>query len=119
MAVPLQTGVYDIHCNGMCYISPIYSTAQLLILPASIQVSNEPWVHRLISHSTVPPVEKKDSGKESVTATRNCVISGTPNPEYRIQVNNWAAFGAAHIFPLGHESHWIQYDYGRWVTDMK
>ncbi|CUS15900.1 unnamed protein product, partial [Tuber aestivum] len=31
---------------------------------------------------------------------------------------NWNAFEAAHIFPLRHESHWVQFNYRRWITDM-
>jgi len=25
--MPLETGVYDIYCDGMCYIPPVYSVA--------------------------------------------------------------------------------------------
>jgi hypothetical protein len=30
----------------------------------------------------------------------------------------WFGFEAAHVFPLEHESIWIQHGYGRWITDM-
>ena len=30
--------------------------------------------------------------------------------------NYWRALEAAHMFPLGHEGHWVQFNYGRWVT---
>jgi hypothetical protein len=36
----------------------------------------------------------------------------------RIFRSGWAGFEVAHIFPLEKESHWIQYNYGRWITDM-
>jgi len=114
--VPLQTGVYDIYCDCMCYIPPIYSLVHLLILSASIQVSNEPWIPRLISHEI--------SGRESSfrdgirNRDRKCVISGTSIPEIHIQANNWTTFEAAHIFPPEHERLWIQYNYGRQITDM-
>lgn len=40
-----------------------------------------------------------------------CIISG------REAVNGfWTSFEAAHIFPLAHEGHWIQQDFGRWIT---
>ncbi|KAG0634502.1 HNH endonuclease-domain-containing protein [Tuber brumale] len=97
-AVPLQVGVYDIYCD------------------ATIQVSNEDWVHRLISH--------KVSGREYHFRNdishrdRKCVISGISMPQIFIESNNWTIFEAAHIFPLRHESLWIQYDYRRWITDM-
>ncbi|CUS12279.1 unnamed protein product, partial [Tuber aestivum] len=96
--VLLQAGVYNIYCEG------------------SIQVSDEPWVHRLISHAI--------SGRENSfpidirNRDKKCVISGISNPEIAIQSNNWTTFEAAHIFPLQHESHWIQNNYGRWITDM-
>jgi len=27
----------------------------------------------------------------------------------------WFGFEAAHIFPLGHEGHWKQHNFGRWI----
>jgi len=30
----------------------------------------------------------------------------------------WAGFEAAHIFPLEKENLWIEWGYGRWITDM-
>ena len=114
--MPLQTGVYDIYCDCMCYIPPIYSLVHLLILPASIQVSNESWIPRLVFHEI--------SGRESSfrdgirDRDRKCLISGTSIPEIHIQANNWTTFEAAHIFPPEHEGLWIQYNYGRRITDM-
>lgn len=43
-----------------------------------------------------------------------CVISGVVN---RSAPYRWTSWEAAHIFPLEKESLWIQFDYGRWVTD--
>jgi len=42
---------------------------------------------------------------------RRCVITGQ-------EVINgfWRSFEAAHIFPLAYEAHWLQHDYGRWIT---
>ncbi|KAG0636513.1 HNH endonuclease-domain-containing protein [Tuber brumale] len=96
--VPLQVGVYDIYYE------------------ASIQVSNEPWVHRLISHKISC---REDSFRIDIrNRDRKCVISGIPVPEIFIQSNNWTTFEAAHIFPLRHPSHWVEYNYGRWITDV-
>ena len=44
-----------------------------------------------------------------------CVISGVVN---RSAPYRWTSWEAAHIFPLEKESLWIQFRYGRWVTDM-
>ncbi|KAG0641119.1 HNH endonuclease-domain-containing protein [Tuber brumale] len=49
---------------------------------------------------------------------RKCVISGLSNPEELIAEDSWDGFEAAHIFPLRHESLWVHYNYGRWITDM-
>ncbi|KAG0131799.1 HNH endonuclease-domain-containing protein [Tuber indicum] len=90
--------------------------ANFLDILSTIEVSDEPWVHRQISHST--------SGREGRFCLeirhrdRKCVISGTPNPEHRIQANNWFSFEAAHIFPLQHGGYWTQHNYGRWITDV-
>ncbi|KAG0634852.1 hypothetical protein HOY80DRAFT_1012256 [Tuber brumale] len=48
---------------------------------------------------------------------RKCVLSGVTNTEILIEANNWVAFQAAHIFPVEHESLWIRFNYGRWITD--
>ncbi|KAG0640477.1 hypothetical protein HOY80DRAFT_1135946 [Tuber brumale] len=77
--VPLEMGVYDIYCDS------------------SIQVSNEPWIPRLISHEIA-------SGEHSFrnnirNRDRKCVISGISNPEISMQANNWTTFEAAYIFP--------------------
>ncbi|KAG0634179.1 hypothetical protein HOY80DRAFT_987738 [Tuber brumale] len=94
--VPLQVGVYDIYCE------------------ASIQVSDEPWVHRLISHEIT---SSEDSFRNDIrNRDRKCVISGISIPEIFTQSNNWTAFEATHIFPPERSSLWIQYDYGRWIA---
>jgi HNH endonuclease len=80
----------------------------------AIKITDEPWIHRLVSHN--------DSGRENAFRDRirtrdgKCVISGTMNIAARS--GNWSHFEAAHIFPLEKESLWIQFNYGRWVTDM-
>ena len=43
-----------------------------------------------------------------------CIITGTEAED--ADVGDWMAFHAAHIFPLGHESHWIDNNYDRWIT---
>ncbi|KAG0137883.1 hypothetical protein HOY82DRAFT_644886 [Tuber indicum] len=75
--VPVQVGVYDIYCE------------------ASIQVSDEPWVHRLISHKIA---SGEDSFRNDIrNRYRKCVISGISNPEILTHLR-------------------IQYDYGRWIA---
>ncbi|CUS07610.1 unnamed protein product, partial [Tuber aestivum] len=96
--MPLKIGVYDIHCN------------------TSIQVSDEAWVHRLVSHNTSR--EKAKFHHDISNRYRKCVISGMVNPEILIQANDWTGFEVAYIFPPKHESLWIQFNYGRWITDM-
>ncbi|CUS15899.1 unnamed protein product, partial [Tuber aestivum] len=94
----LETGVYDIYCDAI------------------IQVSDDPWTHRLISH--VEPVGEHGFCHKVRHRDRKCVISGLSNPEILIQADSWIAFEAVHIFPSEHESLWIQSDYQRWITDM-
>ena len=31
-------------------------------------------------------------------------------------IHLWAGFEAAHIFPLAHEGHWKQHNFGRWIS---
>jgi len=103
--MPLQTGVYDIYCECMCYIPPIYLVVYLLILSACIQVSNEPWIPRLVFHEICG---RESSFRDGISdRDRKCVISGTWIPEIHIHANNWTTLKAAHIFPPEHEQLWI------------
>ncbi|KAG0636525.1 hypothetical protein HOY80DRAFT_1139044 [Tuber brumale] len=61
--VPLETGVYDIHSDGMCYMSPIHWAAQLVILSSSIQVGGEAWIHRMNSHNVTDMQDAAGSSK--------------------------------------------------------
>ncbi|CUS08067.1 unnamed protein product, partial [Tuber aestivum] len=115
--MPLETGVYDIYCNGMCYIS-LYEAAQLLILPAAIHVSDQPWIHRLVSRYRPSGGDTFRHWHEISNRHRRCVVSGIVNPEICIQAHDWTGFEAAHIFPLECENHWTQHGYGRWITDI-
>jgi hypothetical protein len=45
---------------------------------------------------------------------RRCVISGTE--AVGADVGFWTGFGAAHVFPLAYEGHWIAHNYSRWIT---
>ncbi|KAG0128273.1 hypothetical protein HOY82DRAFT_622055 [Tuber indicum] len=96
--MPLKAGVYDIYAD------------------VSIQVSDEPWIYRSVSRYTCR--QEDTLCREISNHDRKSVISGIVNPESSIQADNWAGFEVAHIFPLERESHWIQCNYGRWITDM-
>ncbi|KAG0136480.1 hypothetical protein HOY82DRAFT_479109 [Tuber indicum] len=100
MDQPLETGVYDIYCD------------------ATIQVSDEPWIHRLVSRY-------RPSGEDTLlhyhdvsNRDRKCVIAGIVNPEICIQSHDWTGFEVAHIFPLECENYWIQHNYELWITDI-
>jgi len=113
--MPLETGAYDIYCNGMYYNPLIYSLAQLLILLAAIQVSNEPWIPRSVSYQIS---SREDNFCHEIRfRDRKCVISGVSVPEIHIKANNWAIFEAAYIFPPEHESLWIQSHHGQRTAD--
>ncbi|KAG0641778.1 HNH endonuclease-domain-containing protein [Tuber brumale] len=96
--VPLGTGVYHIYCE------------------VSIQVSDELWIRRAISHNITG--RDRTFRHRIRNRDRKCVISGLVNPESNIQSLDWSGYEAAHIFPLEHESHWIQFNYAQWITDM-
>jgi len=65
-------------------------------------VTNEPWVHRIISHNKSG---RDGSFREGIRARDGkCVISGVVN---RMAPYNWAMFKAAHIFPLEQEGLWV------------
>ncbi|KAF8535175.1 hypothetical protein BDD12DRAFT_918718 [Trichophaea hybrida] len=67
-------------------------------------VNDDPWVHRLISHSVSG---REDAFRNGIRARDGrCVMSGMVNR-------------VAHIFPLEKgDPVWIQGSYGRWITDI-
>jgi hypothetical protein len=78
-----------------------------------IHVSNEAWLHRVISHSVSG---REDGFRDGIRARDGkCVVSGVVNTR---SAGNWTAFEAAHIFPLELENLWIEFNYGRWVDDI-
>lgn len=81
-----------------------------------IQVSDEPWIPRRISYDMAPSEE--GFSHEIQNRDRRCVISGRIISEANIQADNWIGFQAAHIFPPEQETHWVQHNYGRWITDI-
>jgi len=107
---------YTISTVMVLYFFPIYQTAQLLILPASIQVTNEPWIPRSISNSAT--ASDSTFCHEVRNRDRRCVISGLINPAAHIQANNWSGFQAAHIFPPEHESLFTRCGYRQWITNI-
>lgn len=94
---PVVPGDYDIYNEG------------------NIQVSDEAWFARLISHA----ISGRDDAFRNGVRARDgkCVISGEINDVARWDV--WVGFEAAHVFPLQQESLWIQHNYTRWITNME
>ena len=43
---------------------------------------------------------------------RRCVVTG----EEYLDDDNWRGFKTAHIFPLAYEQHWVNHNYGRWIS---
>jgi len=114
--VSLQIGIYDVYSDCIYSLSPINLIAQLLIFfPAPIQVSNEPWIPRLISY---PTSGRHNSFQNTIrNRDRKCVISGTIVPEIFIQANNWTTFEAAHIIPPEQSSLSIQHEHPQSIKD--
>lgn len=68
--------------------------------------------HRIIPHSVS---SREDVFRDGIRARNNkCVISGRVHRNPHI----WTSFETAHVFPLEKESLWIQFNYGRWITNM-
>jgi len=92
----LELGEYDVFCD------------------TSITVNNEPWVNRLISFNVSG---RENEFKKGIRLRDGkCVITGVVN-KGAIR-GNWTTFDAADIFPLEKENLWIEWNYGRWITDM-
>ncbi|KAF8466217.1 HNH endonuclease-domain-containing protein [Kalaharituber pfeilii] len=91
----LEVGSYNIYCHN------------------DIQVNDQPWVQRVISFN----VSGQEDGFRNGIRDRDgrCVISGVVN---RSAPYRWTSFEAAHIFPSEAENLWIEWGYGRCITDM-
>ncbi|KAL0634243.1 hypothetical protein Q9L58_006861 [Maublancomyces gigas] len=89
----LQPGKYFILTNG------------------SITVNNELWLVRTISVTSGTRLAAfRDAVRDR---DRRCVITGRRVVSAR---GAWTGFEAAHIFPLAYERHWMEHNYGRWIT---
>ncbi|KAK9237153.1 HNH endonuclease [Lipomyces kononenkoae] len=92
----LEPGDYDVYCNG------------------TIELTNEPWVQRILSHSVSG---REDSLRDGLRVRDGkCVLSGFPN--LNADIGDWSPFEGAHIFPLEKEGIWIKHNFGRWITDI-
>lgn len=108
---PLDVGDYIVACEGelSANVSVQKGGANW---SGELQVSDEPWVRRIVSHSVSG---REDAFRAGIRARDGrCVISGVVN---RMAPYDWTTFQAAHIFPLEKESLWLQFNYGRWVMD--
>jgi len=89
------------------------STQMLTVNIVSLQVNNEPYVDRVISHSV--------TGRDDIFRERlrlrdsGCVISGKRNR--LVHRGIWAGFEAAHVWPLHKGQEWINQGIYRWITD--
>ena len=76
-------------------------------------MNDELWVHRIQSFNVSG---REDAFRHGVRSRDGkCVISGVVN---ELAPYFWAGFEAAHILPLEAENLWIQWGYGRWITNM-
>lgn len=81
----------------------------------AINVTNELWLFRTYSYSTI-------SGHESAfrdgirKRDRKCMISGRGGLLASSGV--WTNLEAAHVFPLERENIWDEFGYSRWITNM-
>ena len=70
-------------------------------------------VQRIISFNVS---DREDSFREGKrTRDGKCVISGVVD---RMAPYNWSLFEAAHIFPFERENLWLEWRFGRWITDI-
>ena len=81
---------------------------------APISLTNELWVHRIMSHS----ISGRETSFKIGVRIRDgkCVISGMENEA--AEDNDWSYFEAAHVFPLEKEDYWNEKGYANFITDM-
>ncbi|KAF3158309.1 hypothetical protein TWF225_002706 [Orbilia oligospora] len=114
-------GTFEIHMRGsqtaLKKSSDIsLSPGDYIITPkhplATICVSDELYIDRVLSHSVTP----RDSAFRNALRQRDrgCVITGVVNDD---DDNDWTGMEAAHIWPLAKGSEWIRQNASRWITD--
>ncbi|KAG0128888.1 hypothetical protein HOY82DRAFT_522182 [Tuber indicum] len=81
-----------------------------------IQVTNEPWIHRLSSLNTA--IIGTRFCDEVRARDKKCVITGVAHADVFVQSGIWTGLEANYIFPLEQESRWIQLGFARWITDI-
>jgi len=92
---------------------PLQPGKYYIVATSSFQLNNEPWLLRTISQATGTRVKAFCEAIRS--RDRQCIISGRTVPTVN-GIDRWNSFEAAHIFPLAYEGHWINENYGRWIT---
>lgn len=76
-------------------------------------MTGEPWVEQICSHSLSSQSQSFQNGVQSRDG--KCVISRVLNT---MAPGCWIGFQTAHVFPLEHESYWVQGSFAQWITDM-
>ena len=108
---PLQTGCYFIMTEGMYPQPSCLGKPKLIPVQGSITITDETPLFRTISVNSGTRVRGfRDSVRDR---DRRCLISGDVAQDRR---GNWHGCNACHVFPLAHEGHWNEYDYGRWIS---
>ncbi|KAF2187860.1 hypothetical protein K469DRAFT_704822 [Zopfia rhizophila CBS 207.26] len=92
---------------------PLQPGKYYIIAAGPFQVTNEPWLVRTISRATGTRVAAFCEAVRS--RDRQCLISGA-EVVTADGFDFWDGLEAAHIFPLAYEGHWIDNDFGRWIT---
>ena len=78
----------------------------------AIGVTNERPLVRTISNQTGSRTQSFCDAVRS--RDLRCVVSGWV--ALGADINQWAGFEAAHIFPLAYEGHWKQHGFGSWIS---
>ncbi|KAG0128887.1 hypothetical protein HOY82DRAFT_541163 [Tuber indicum] len=89
----------------------------LLQLEITTYIVMEPLFDQLGSHSI--STRQARFMKEVRARDGKCVISSLEMPEDLIEIEEWGAFEAAHIFPVQWESLWVRFGFSRYITDME
>lgn len=83
-----------------------------VVSDSPIYLNDEQIVMRTISLST--GTRQHEFREQVRQRDGRCVVSKVEN--VLAEVGVWTGFEAAHIFPLSHEHHWQEHNYGRWIT---
>lgn len=113
---PVFQGQYSVICKGkrLQCLAVKRKEDMLKTITGEFKLNNEQWFVRLDSFSMSGGEEAFKNGIRKRDG--RCVVSGEVNEAADLDI--WAGYEAAHVFPLEYEEWWDEQGFGTCISDM-